>query len=122
MPVYQGPDSCYAKREGMYVKRISKPGVDTIAEAAALAKLVLRDYKRGWTYDDNRGCKRIRMGKKLFRRRLYFIIYLAEVHGAGRRALKTIRYIVRYVEDNKRLPRGFADKAEKMIVKVGRKK
>jgi len=50
MTIYQGPDSCYARREGIYVKRARRPGIDTLAEAAAIAKLILRDLKRGYTY------------------------------------------------------------------------
>jgi len=115
-PIYQGANSVYAVKEGMYVKRIQKPGIDTVAEAVAIAKLILRDYRRGWTYDDD-GSK-IPMDETLFRRRLNYLITLAHKHGATPSEIRTIEKIVDYVAEKKRLPRQYMKKANKMIVKI----
>ena len=33
--IYTGPDSCYGRREGIFVARIGRPGIDKVAEAAS---------------------------------------------------------------------------------------
>ena len=104
MPVYQGRDSCVARREGWFVRRIEHPGVDTVDEAVALAWAVLRDYRRGYTYE-NGSCKRVRMSWGLAERRLRFILRLARLHGASDRELSTIRRLIEYALEHRRLPR-----------------
>ena len=103
-PVYQGANSCYAIREGFYVRRLRRKGIDTVKEAVAILRLILRDYRRGWTYRQG-DCKRIRMTEELFERRVRFVVTLAKFHGADEETLRTIRKIVRYVLEHKRLPR-----------------
>jgi len=116
MPVYQGRDSCMAKREGWFVRRIEEPGVDTIDEAVALAWAVLRDYRRGYTYDGD-SCRRIRMTWGLAARRLRYIYTLAVKHGASGRELRVIRRLVEYVLEHRRLPRRIAGRDVKAVVK-----
>lgn len=122
MPIYQGHNSCYAKREGIYVKRVRKPGIDTLAEAAAILKLVLRDYRRGWTYDDDCGCCIIPMDLELFKRRARYVVTLAHKHGAPKETIEKIEDLVNYVIKYKRMPRQYLRKAKKMIAKVSKVK
>lgn len=72
--IYEGPNSCYAIKEGVYV-----PGVGINEKTAAgIAALLLRDLKRGYTYDHS--CRKIRMTYRLFVRRLNYLIALARKH------------------------------------------
>lgn len=117
MPVYQGANSCVARREGWYVRRVEGKGVDTVAEAVALAWAVLRDYRRGYTYDADSNCKKIRMTWEQARRRLKFIVRLARWHGATRRELETIKRVIAYALRHKRLPKTVEGHSTKAIVK-----
>ena len=103
--VYQGPKSCYARREGIYVKKARRPGIDTLAEAAAIARLILRDLRRGHTYE-NGTCRKIRMTRRLAVRRLNFLKLLARRHGAPRRVVEAVDSLVEYVLREWRLPGG----------------
>ncbi|MEB2836103.1 MAG: hypothetical protein GSR80_000119 [Desulfurococcales archaeon] len=105
MPVYQGKNSCYARREGVYVRKARRPGVDTLAEAAAIARLILRDLKRGYTYE-NGTCRKVKMSKSLAVRRLNFLKLLARRHGAPRRVVEAVDSLVEYVLREWRLPGG----------------
>ena len=104
MPVYQGRDSCMARREGWFIRRIEHPGIDTIDEAVALAWAVLRDYRRGFTYD-NDNCRKIRMSWDLAEKRLRYIRTLAIKHGASARELRVIERLIDYVLSHRRLPK-----------------
>ena len=104
MSVYQGANSCYALNEQRYVERVRKPGIDTLREAAGILKLILRDYRRGWTYRQG-DCKKIRMTRELFEKRVNFIKLLARRHGAKGAVLDTIDRLVDYVLEHKRLPK-----------------
>lgn len=115
--VYQGPNSWYARKEGFYVKRIERPGIDTIREAVAILSLILRDAHRGWTYDRETGHK-VRMTKQLFVRRVKYILTLAKKHGATANELKIIRMYIGYTLKRGKLPKHAKSLAEKMIVKV----
>ncbi len=115
MPVYQGKNSCYAKREGVYVRRARRPGIDTLAEAAAIAKLILRDLKRGYTYE-NGSCRKIRMTRKLAVRRLNFLKLLVRRRGAPKRIVEAVDMLVDYVLEFWRLPGGdIATLARRML-------
>ncbi len=118
VPVYQGRDSCMARREGWYVKRIEHPGVDTVAEAVALAWAILRDHRRGYTYDNGSvRCRKIRMTWRLAERRLVYLIALARKHGASKRELAVIRRLVDYALEHKRLPKRVDGRSVESIVK-----
>jgi len=96
--VYQGPNSCYAKFEGNYA-----PGRGVNAFTVRyLVGYILRDLKRGWTYE--RGtCRRIRMTPKLAIKRLRYLITLAKKHAPAhlpavrREVARAIRYVQRSV-------------------------
>ena len=115
--VYQGPNSWYARKEGIYVKRIEKPGIDTIPEAAAILALILRDYRRGWTYDRRTG-RIVRMTKKLFTRRSKYVLTLSKNHGATVYERKIIANLINHVLTHKSLPKRYRKLAKKMIVRV----
>ncbi len=122
MPVYQGRDSCYARKAGTYVRRIERPGIDTIDEAVALAHMCLKDLRRGWTYEQGT-CRKIRMTVKLFERRVKYILTLARKHGASKRELEVIKRLVNYVLKHRKLPKKVSGRdtrsiIKKMIVKV----
>jgi hypothetical protein len=92
--VYQGPNSCYAKYEGTYA-----PGRGVNAFTVRfLVGLILRDLKRGWTYE--RGtCRKIKMTPKLAIKRLLFLLKLARKHAPAhlpavkREVMRAIRYV-----------------------------
>ena len=116
MPVYQGRDSCMARREGLYVRRIKHPGVDTVDEAVALAYMCVRDLRRGYTYD-NETCRKIRMTGELFKRRVKYIYTLAVKHGASARELQVIRRLVNYVLKHRRMPKTVAGRSVEAVKK-----
>ncbi|BES81243.1 hypothetical protein [Pyrodictium abyssi] len=103
MPVYMGRDSCYARREGVYVRRLRRPGIDTLREAAGVLRLILRDLRRGWTYEQGT-CRKIRMTQELFVQRVDFVPFLAKRHGASGAVLDAIVRLVAYVKARKKLP------------------
>ena len=117
MPVYQGRESCLARREGKYIRRIEGPGIDTIAEAVALAYAVLRDYRRGYTYDANNNCRKIKMNIDLFKKRLRYIYTLANRHGASKHELEVIKRLVNYVAKKKKLPKTVDGRSTKAMIK-----
>ena len=116
MPVYQGRNSCYARKEGIYVRRIARPGVDTVAEAVALAHMCVRDYRRGWTYEQGT-CRKIKMSLTLFKKRVRFILRLAKLHGASKHEINVIEKLVKYVLKYKKLPSTVDGKSTKSLVK-----
>ncbi len=117
-PIYQGDNSCYALREHVYVKRIEKPGIDTVAEAAGILYLILRDYRRGWTYDNNSPrCSKIPMTLELFEKRARYVKILAKKHGASHSELKRIQQLIDYVIKYKRMPREYLRRARRIILK-----
>jgi len=70
--------------EGVYAPG---SGIRDISAAASIASLILRDYRRGWTYD--RDGSVIPMTWDKARRRLIYLYALAIKHGA--RDLEAIR-------------------------------
>lgn len=104
VPVYQGPNSCSARREGVYVRRLRGRGVDTVFEAVALAYMCLRDLRRGYTWE-NGSCRRIKMTGELFEKRVRFIYTLSLFHGADPKTRRIIRGLVEYVLKRRRLPK-----------------
>lgn len=104
MPVYQGHNSCYAIHEGIYVRRLRRKGIDTVAEAAGILYLIVRDYRRHRTYEQ-RTCREIPMDKELFEKRVNYVYTLARRWKAGPRELAKIKRLVKFVLENKRLPK-----------------
>lgn len=80
--IYLGKNSIYRRKERKYAKEDRKKYI-SCREARGIIKLILRDLKRGWTYD--RSGKKIRMTKDLARRRLIFLISLSHFHGSPRK-------------------------------------
>jgi hypothetical protein len=78
MNIYQGGRSAYARFEGAYA-----PGSGvSLATAVPIAALILRDLRRGWTYDH--GGSRVPMTPELARRRLWYLYPLCIKHtGSG---------------------------------------
>jgi len=95
--VYEGPHSCYAVHEGFYVE----DGGVNLKTAPKILMLMLRDLKRGWTYDRST-CERIPFTEEHFRRRARYLIALFKKH-AGRDS-KALRALVDYVVEHKEPP------------------
>ena len=114
--IYLGRSSAYAVREGVYVKDVRKEGIDVFSEAAGIAYLVLRDYRRGYTYDHYG--KKIKMSRELFMRRLRFIIPLARKHGATKSTLKRIYALVKFVAKRNKLPKSVKASVKKALAKA----
>ena len=72
--IYQGRDSCYAKKERTYItgSKVTPSNMKTFV------RFILRDLKRGWTYDHS--CRKIKMTKKLAIRRLAYLKALCVKH------------------------------------------
>ena len=121
MPVYMGRDSCYALYEGVYVKRRGRRGIDTLIEAAGILRLILKDYRRGWTYEQGT-CRKIPMTSELFRKRVKFVVKLAKMHGAKGRIYTMIKKLAAFVLKHRRLPKSNKIRAlaKRAIVKVKR--
>ena len=111
-PIYLGKNSVYAALEGIYVKQLRNKGTDTLAEAAGIAKLLLRDLRRGYTYDHHG--RKIKMTTELFEKRLKFLIFLAKKFGGP---VSKVRELVKYVEKHKRLPKWAEALAKKAIAR-----
>jgi len=103
--VYMGVNSCYARREGVFVARVKHPGIDTVAEAVGILYLIVRDRRRGWTYDQDNHCRKVRMTNRLFVERANYVRVLARRHGAGPHTLAVIDRLVEYVLSTGKLPR-----------------
>ncbi len=72
--IYQGRDSCYAKKERTYItgSKVTPSNMKTFV------RLILRDLRRGWTY--NESCRKIKMTKKLAIKRLAYLKALCVKH------------------------------------------
>jgi hypothetical protein len=93
---YEGPFSCYAKREGVYVPG---NGVNRYT-APAIAALILYDLYRGYGYDSR--CERIKMTPMLADKRLRYLIPLARKHAP--QDLPYVERLVHYVRRTGKLP------------------
>ena len=98
--VYQGYNSCYAVKEGVW---IPDKGVSPRTLPSFIA-LILRDLKRGYTYQDGT-CRKIRMNEKLALKRLNYLIALSKKH-YGSRAKKYTEESLRKLVSEFKLPRG----------------
>ena len=106
--IYEGPSSCYAIREGVYVKG---RGV-TPETAVGIAYLLLRDLERGWTYDHS--CNRIPMTPQLFLQRLRYLYPLCVKH--NRESCDLVKALIDYVERHKAIPDWAKHVLERVIV------
>jgi hypothetical protein len=96
--IYEGPKSCYALREGIYV-----PGRGVnLKTGISILYMILRDYRRGKTY--NHSCEVIPMTERLFVRRANYLIPLCKKHGTDPLECRALKKIVKYVIKHKKLP------------------
>jgi hypothetical protein len=72
--IYQGRQSCYARKEGVYItgSKVTPQNMKTFV------RFILRDLKRGWTYDHS--CRKIKMTKSLAIKRLVYLKALCTKH------------------------------------------
>lgn len=91
--IYQGPSSCYATYEGIYV---GGRGVD-LYTAMGISYLILRDLNRGWTYDKQ--CRIIPMTPELAMRRLNYLYALSLKH-YGREEAEKVRKLINIIYAN----------------------
>jgi len=88
-PIYLGEDSITCQKEKVCIPDIKGNGVTTCKEAKAIIKLILRDLKRGWTY--NHYGQKIKMTKDLAAKRISFLTKLAVFHGAPKKERECIK-------------------------------
>ena len=86
--IYQGPGSCHALNEGVYVRG---SGVD-YETGLAIAYLILEDLSQGYTYDHS--CRPIKMTVELAARRLAYLYPLCLKHTGDRRECSRLKRIV----------------------------
>ncbi|MCD6369707.1 MAG: hypothetical protein J7L38_07945 [Thermoproteales archaeon] len=113
-PIYLDINSVYAEKEGVYVRDFRKEGIDVFDEAIGIATLILRDYRRGWTYDHDGNI--IEMTETLAKRRLNYIKPLSIKHGATATAQEKIESMVEYALQRFKLKKEWKDNAKKAIV------
>jgi len=95
--IYQGPESCWAQREHVYV---TGSGIDTRAARGIMA-LIEKELRRGWTYDHS--CRRIRMTPELARKRALYLIALAKKHYGVGEAKKVAEIVYEWLERHRLL-------------------
>ena len=100
--IYEGPSSCYAIREGTYVRG---HGVNR-RTAEEILRFLLRDLQRGWTY--NHQCQRIPMTWDLFVRRARYLIALARKHYGPAEAAVVARLVNEYIKKAREMVRARA--------------
>ena len=110
--IYMGRESCYAKKEGMFVAS----GPMDLGRAAAHLYLHLRDLKRRQTYDHN--CNKIVMDEKLFEARSRYLVKICYEQVRNENECEKVRELVEYVLKKYDLPQWAKELAEKYIVKV----
>ena len=94
---YIGPRSCYASEEGAYA-----PGKGLTEETFfTVLALILRDVKRGWSYDDK--CNRIPFSKDYALQRVIWGGALAHTH-TERDVAGVLMEVGREVLEQERLP------------------
>jgi hypothetical protein len=89
MSIYLGKNSIMCKKEKVCVRSDNKPGITSCKEAKGIIRLIFRDLRRGWTY--NQQGKKIRMTKKLAKSRILFLLKLAKLHHAPKKEFNCIK-------------------------------
>jgi len=121
-PVYLGPSSCYAVREGRYVAPKRGRGVDTLDEALGILKLIEWEVARGWTYDPRRNCRKTRMTRALAERRARFLVALARRHGGQGLARRVARIVDEFIKNNYRVPKKYNRRAIAWLARAARRR
>lgn len=112
--IYMGKGSCYAIKEGLYVK----PGLMDLGRAAAHLYLHLKDLKAGYTY--NHDCARIRMSRSLFEARCKYLVKLCREQIGDEYECSQVEQLVELVLREMRLPQWAEELAKQNIIKVNR--
>ncbi|NPA97059.1 MAG: hypothetical protein GXO32_05605 [Crenarchaeota archaeon] len=99
-PIYVGKNSHYANRFGLYVARGRGKGVSSLGKALAIAALVCFDYHRKKTV--NHRDRVVRMSRKLFEKRLNFLVLLAAKH--SERLERSVSRLVEFCERHRHPP------------------
>jgi hypothetical protein len=98
--LYQGPSSCYGRREGVWV-----PGSGVLPEyLPSFIALIVRDMARGYTYDEET-CELKRVDPAYLIGRLQYLIALAKKHGGEGAKIYTEEALERLYREYK-LPPG----------------
>ncbi len=113
--IYEGRNSCYALKRKVYVKRFPGKGIRSLAQAAAIASLLLWDYRRKRTF--NHECREVGMTKELFEKRLDFLVLLAERHSS--KLAEEVRKLVKYVLRHEKIPKRLVPKVLKLLKSKG---
>ena len=100
MNKYETASSAYAKKEGVYVPSTKV----NFRNGLNIASLILRDFKRGWTY--NSSGQRIPMNKYLFYHRLFYLIALCRKHTKNPSECRKLKNTVNYIYRHLKLPPG----------------
>ncbi|ABW01530.1 hypothetical protein [Caldivirga maquilingensis] len=112
--IYMGRESCYAVKEGVYVK----PGPMDLGRAAAHLYLHLRDLKLGYTY--NHDCVKIRMSRSLFEARCKYLVKLCREQINDEYECSQVEQLVNAVLSNMKLPQWAEELVKQYLVKVTR--
>ena len=87
-PIYLGYGSITCEKEHKCIPNIKKPGIDTLEEARAIVKEILRDLKEGKTW--NHSGKEIDMNLRRAIRRINYIKALAVKHGFPKHKMREL--------------------------------
>ena len=90
--IYQGPQSCWARHEKIYVPG---SGIDERAARGILA-LIEKELRRGFTYDHS--CRRIKMTPALAKKRAVYLIALAKKHSGAAEARRVAEIVYDWLE------------------------
>jgi len=101
--IYQGPRSCWARHEKIYVPG---SGID-VKSARGILALIEKELRRGFTYDRS-SCRRIKMTPELARKRAVYLIALAKKHRGAAEARRVAEIVYGWLEG-----RGLLSKAVK---------
>jgi len=87
--IYVGANSCYARREGIYVPA----ALPWREKAVRIIQLIIRDLQRGWSYDHD--CNPMPFTVEHARDRLRYLVALTKRHDPA--SYEHIRSLVRSV-------------------------
>jgi len=93
--IYQGPQSCWARHEKIYVPG---SGIDERA-ARGILSLIEKELRRGFTYDHS--CRRIKMTPNLAKRRAIYLIALAKKHRGAAEARRVAEIVYNWLEKHR---------------------
>jgi hypothetical protein len=114
LPIYQGRDSVWSLKRGIYVKDVRKEGIDVFDEAVGIITLILYEwYSSKRTYDHDARAIPLTRAKAV--RRIRYVKTLAAKHGASKNTLAKIDKLIDYAVSHWRLPKRLRGRARKAI-------